>query len=169
VRTVPYSIDTSAFLDAWVRNYPQDVFPGLWARMHEAAEAGVLLVSDEVVNELSKKDDGAHKWVKAHAGMIVPFDSELEPHVQHIMTTYPRLVDTKKGRSIGDPFVIAVARARKLTVITGEIPSRKPGVPKIPDVCDGLKIRWLRILDFFREQKWIVGSGQTNAKITHDE
>jgi hypothetical protein len=76
--------------------------------------------------------------------------------VRDIMRRYPRLVDTKKGRSVGDPFVIAVAQARKLTVITGESSTGKMDVPRIPDVCDDFGIRWLRIIDFFREQKWVL-------------
>jgi hypothetical protein len=38
------------------------------------------------------------------------------------MGAYPRLVDTVKGRSGGDPFVIAVARIKHppMTVVTEE-------------------------------------------------
>ena len=66
------------------------------------------------------------------------------------------LVDSKKGRSGGDPFVIAVARVKNLTVITGENATGNIAIPRIPDVCDDLGIRWLRMLDFFREQKWTL-------------
>jgi|SRR5947208_1634745 len=108
---MPYSVDTSAFLDAWVRYYPLDVFPGMWQQMDLAAKNGTLLASDEVLRELEKKDDGAHEWVKARPEMLVKLDKEIEVHVSEIMRRYPRLVDTKKGRSVGDPFVIAVAQA----------------------------------------------------------
>ncbi len=151
-----YSIDTSAFLDAWVRYYPPDVFPGIWEQMHNAATSTIINISDEVVNELEKKDDGAHAWVKSHGSIIVALDSEVEKHVQEIMGRYPRLVDSKKGRSVGDPFVIAVARVKSLTVITGENPTGVIAKPKIPDVCENLGIRWIKILDFFREQKWTL-------------
>jgi len=49
-----------------------------------------------------------------------------------------------------------VARQKNLTVITGESASGKIAVPKIPDVCEDLGIRWIRVLDFFREQKWVL-------------
>src|SRR5947207_12482650 len=103
--------------------------------MHDAANSTIINISDEVVNELEKKDDGAHKWVKEHGSIIVPLDSEVEKHVQEIMGRYPRFVDTKKGRSVGDPFVVAVARVKSLTVITGENPTGVITKPKIPDVC----------------------------------
>lgn len=153
---MPYSIDTSAFLDAWVRYYPPDVFPGIWEQMDRAAKGGIVKSSDEVLRELSKKDDGAHDWIKAHAEMVIALDNEIERHVQEIMSRYPRLVDSKKGRSGGDPFVIAVARVKNLTVITGENATGNIAIPRIPDVCDDLGIRWLRMLDFFREQKWTL-------------
>jgi hypothetical protein len=153
---VSYSVDTSAFLDAWTRYYPVDVFPTIWGQIDHAAREGTLFACDEVLRELGKKDDGAHDWMKGRSEMIVSLDGEIESHVREIMDHYPRLVDTKKGRSGGDPFVIAVAFAKGMTVITGENATRRIEIPRIPDVCDDLGIRWIRILDFFREQKWTL-------------
>ena len=104
-----YSIDTSGFLDAWVRHYPPDVFQTIWQHMDEAARNGTLWASDEVVRELERKDDGAYDWMKSRSHMVIELDSDIELQVREIMDRFPRLVDTKKGRSIGDPFVIAVA------------------------------------------------------------
>ena len=84
-------------MDAWVRHYPPDVFPGIWDQMDRAAKSMLLSVSDEVLNESSRKDDGAHKWVKASGFIIVALNTEIEKHAQEIMARYPRLVDTKKG------------------------------------------------------------------------
>jgi hypothetical protein len=153
---MPYSVDTSAFLDAWVRNYPVDVFPTIWDQMNRAARDGTLLASDEVLRELERKDDGAHVWMKDRTEMLVALDPEVERHVREIMTRYPRLVDTRKGRSGGDPFVIAVARVRNLTVITAENATGKLDSPRIPDVCADLGIRSIRMLEFFREQRWVL-------------
>jgi Domain of unknown function (DUF4411) len=149
-----YSLDTSGFLDAWLRYYPIDVFPSIWERLDGATKGGILFASDEVLRELEKKDDEAHKWMKARAQMIVPLDGEIEAEVIDLMSRFPRLVDTKKGRSGGDPFVIAVARVRGLSVITGESATGKLDAPRIPDVCKDLGIPCIRMLDFFREQRW---------------
>ena len=88
---MPYSVDTSAFLDAWVRYYPLDVFPGMWQQMDRAAKNGTLLASDEVLRELEKKDDGAHGWVKTRPEILVKLDKEIEVHVSDIIRRYPRL------------------------------------------------------------------------------
>jgi hypothetical protein len=100
---MPFSLDTSAILDAWVRHCPPDVFPTVWSHMDHAAENGEILVIEEVVQELGKKDDGASKWVKDRGVMVIPIDEEVQRHVVEIMSTYSRLVDTKKNRSVGDP------------------------------------------------------------------
>ena len=154
---MPYSIDTSAFLDAWVRYYPPDVFPGIWQQMDRAARsAGIVKSSDEVLRELSRKDDGAHDWIKAHAEMVIALDNEIERHVREIMSRYPRLVDSKKGRSGGDPFVHCSRSREKPHGDNRRKRNRQYTIPRIPDVCDDLGIRWLRMLDFFREQRWAL-------------
>jgi len=149
-----YSLDTSGILDAWTRHYPPDVFPSIWDHMDKAAQSGVILVIDEVMRELEKKDDGVHKWAKARGHMIVPIDVGIQKHVVDIMAKYSRLVDSKKNRSGCDPWVIALARDRQLTVVTGEKASNSLVKPKIPDVCKDLGIPCIEIIDFFREQTW---------------
>src|ERR1035441_2836123 len=97
-----YSLDTSGFLDAWIRHYPIDVFPTIWERLNDATRSGVVFASDEVLRELEKKDDDAHGWMKARPEMIVPFDPQIEAEVIRLMTRFPRLVDSKKGRAGGE-------------------------------------------------------------------
>jgi hypothetical protein len=149
-----YSLDTSGFLDAWIRHYPIDVFPTIWDHLDRAVRSGLLVASEEVLRELEKKDDDAHAWMNSHPEMIVPFDTQIEAEIIRLMTRFPRLVDAKKGRSGGDPFVIAVAIVGGHTVITGEHATGKLEVPRIPDVCKELGVPCIRMLDFFREQRW---------------
>lgn len=143
-------------LDAWIRHYPVDVFPTIWKQMDGAATSGIVVVSDEVLRELERKDDGAHKWVKQRKKMIVPLDAEVEAYAKEVLGRYPRLVDTRKSRSGADPFVIAVAMAKKGSVVTAELRSGNLARPKIPDVCDELRIECVNVVEFFRSQKWRV-------------
>ena len=122
--------------------------------MDVAAKGGEILVIDEVVLELKRKDDGIHAWIEAREAMIVPIDGEVQRHLSEIMSKYPRLVDTRKNRSGCDPWVIALARARALTVVTGEKSTGSLVRPKIPDVCKDLTIPCIEIVDFFRKQGW---------------
>ena len=149
-----FSLDTSGMIDAWGRYYPPDVFPTIWIKMDSAAGAGDILIIEEVVRELERKDDGAHKWIKERETAIVAIDGEVQAHLVEIMRKYGRLVDSKKNKSGGDPWVIALARARRLTVVTGEKATGSLIKPHIPDVCKDLGVPCITVIDFFRKQGW---------------
>lgn len=122
--------------------------------MNVSATNGDVFVIEEVLRELERKDDGIHKWIKEREAMVVPIDAEVQRYVAQIMSKYGRLVDSKKNRSVGDPWVIALAQARRLTVVTGEKATGSLLKPKIPDVCKDLGLSCIDIVDFFRKQGW---------------
>jgi Domain of unknown function (DUF4411) len=148
-----YSLDSSGILDLF-RYYPPDVFPTIWTRMNSAANGGLVFAIDEVYRELEKKDDTAFQWLKARRVMVVAIDTAVQQHVASILAAHSRLVDTRKNRSLGDPFVIGLARARGLSVITGERPSGVIAKPNIPDVGAALGVTWMNVLSMFRNEGW---------------
>jgi hypothetical protein len=150
---VAYSLDSSGILDLF-RYYPPDVFPTIWAQMESAARDGTVFAIDEVYRELEKKDDAAFQWLKARRGMIVAIDIDIQQRVSAILAAHPRLIDTRKNRSSGDPFVIALAQARGMSVVTGERASGVPAKPNIPDVCEALGIACMNMLSLFRNEGW---------------
>lgn len=148
-----YSIDSSGILDLF-RYYPPDVFPTIWTQMEVAARNGIIFAIDEVYRELEKKDDVAFEWLKARRTIVVELDTEIQQRVASILAVHPRLIDTRKNRSSGDPFVIALAQSRKFSVVTGEKASGVLAKPNIPDVCIALKIPWMNVLSMFRNEGW---------------
>jgi hypothetical protein len=148
-----YSLDSSGVLDLF-RIYPPDVFPTIWTQMESAARDGIVFAIDEVYRELEKKDDAAFQWLKARRAMIVALDTEIQQRVAAILTAHPRLVDTRKNRSSGDPFVIGLAQARGLKVVSGERASGVIAKPNIPDVCAALGIDCINVLSMFRNEGW---------------
>jgi hypothetical protein len=132
---MPYCVDTSGWLDGWQRFYPSDVFPTLWAKLDGLAATGEIISSEEVYFELKRKSDDLHDWVKVRKQMLVPLDEQIQARASALLAEYPRLVDTLRGRSKADPFVIATAMARGAVVVTGEVISGKLDKPRIPDVC----------------------------------
>jgi hypothetical protein len=150
---VAYSIDSSGILDLF-RYYPPDVFPTIWAQMDAAVANKTILAVDEVYRELEKKDDVAFQWLKARRTIVVDIDVEIQKAVASLLAAHQRLVDTRKSRSAGDPFVIALAQTRGLSVITGEKPSGVLTKPNIPDVCVALNIPWMNVLSMFRKEGW---------------
>ncbi len=150
-----YSIDTSALLDGWVRYYPPDTFPGLWERIEKLIEDGDLRATEEVLHELEKKDDDVYAWAEERKDALsVPIDDRIQPAVSAILEDFEKLLDTRKNRSAADPFVIALAQIEGCAVVTGEGLTGSPDRPNIPDVCSGLGIPCISLLQLIRREGW---------------
>ena len=148
---MPYCVDTSGWLDGWQRQYPPDVFPTLWAKIDALIRAGEIISSEEVYFELERKSDDLHDWIKSRKQMLVPLDEAIQVRASALLAEYPRLVDTLRGRSKADPFVIATAMERNAVVVTGEIISGNLDKPRIPDVCQVKRISCINFLQMIRE------------------
>ncbi len=150
-----YSVDTSAILDAWVRYYPPDVFGTLWERLDGLAREGRLFVIDEVRRELESQEDEAFGWVAARPATVVALDAGIQARAVPVISGYPSLTRTKSLMSgAADPFVIALAIERGLTVVTSE--KSKPSKPRIPDVCRAMGVPCITWIELFRREGWVL-------------
>ena len=147
-----YSCDTSAFLDAWIRHYPPDTFPGVWEQVGSLVARGQILFIDEVVEELGRKDDGAYEWVAARPASIVPIDGPIQDAVTNLLRDHQRMLDTRRNKSGADPFVIALAQVRQCAVLSSEKSTGSLRRPKIPDVCDAVGVPCVDPLKMFRAE-----------------
>jgi len=138
-------------MDGWLRFYPPDVFPTLWSKLDEAIAAGTIVSSEEVYVEVEKKADDLHDWIKDRKQMLVPLTEPIQRRASQLLTEYPRLVDTLRGRSMADPFVIATAMELGAIVVTGEVRTGKMDKPRIPDVCGVKAISCISFLEMIRQ------------------
>jgi hypothetical protein len=99
-----YCIDSSAWLDGWVRDYPPEVFPSLWVKLDECVKGGIVRCSEEVYVELEKRDDGLHDWLKSRKEVVVPIDQEIQAIVLELLAAYPRSVYSKCCANLGGSF-----------------------------------------------------------------
>ncbi len=152
-RSAIYCVDTSALLDGRARYYPPRIFPALWKKIEVLIADGRFVIPEEVLTEITRKDDETAAWVKARPDMVVPLDRVQEAECKLILREFPRLVDTRKGRSIADPFVIGLAKVRKLVAVTGEATGTIEK-PRIPVVCDHYGIEWISFLDIVTRECW---------------
>ena len=150
---MPYSVDTSGWLDGWQRHYPSDVFPSLWTKLDGLISSGEIVSSEEVYLELKRKADDLHDWMQARKHMLVPLDETIQLQAVALLKELPRLVDTLRGRSKADPFVIATALARGAVAVTREPLTGRLDKPRIPDVCQVKSIRCITFLQMIRELK----------------
>jgi hypothetical protein len=148
-----YSADSSALIHGWRRIYRPRNFGFVWEQLSVLIDEGRLKASIEVYNDLEKKDDELFKWCKERReNLVVDIDDAVQAQVVKIMKTYPRLVDTVKGRSGSDPFVIALAKSTTpaMTVVTEEY----VGKMRIPDVCSAEKIDSCGLADLIERENW---------------
>lgn len=117
-------------------------------------KGGELFSPDEVLSELSQKDDAIYKWARANRTMFVPLDEEVQRATQEILGVFPRLVGAMKDRNRADPFVIALAKVKEAIVVTGEKSIGTPDRPRIPIVCDHFGIGHRTMLELIREKGW---------------
>ena len=148
-----FSLDTNVLIEAWNTRYPIDLMPDFWVALDEMARTGQISASDEVLRELEKIDDELYKWARGHLHLFTAPSADVQQHLRRIMKDHPRLVDTKKGRSQADPFVIAHAAALQGAVVTEEISTVGSKSPKIPDVCRAYGIECIRLVEFMRQVK----------------
>ncbi|WP_093535946.1 DUF4411 family protein [Stenotrophomonas rhizophila] len=151
--TLVYSIDSSSLIHAWHRAYRPKNFPSFWVNLDDLIAEGRLKASIEVFEELKKKDDDVYAWAKERKELLfVDIDDPVQDAVIYLMEKHERLVDTAKGKSGGDPFVIALALASRpqMVVVTEE----DAGKIRIPDVCRAEDLECVRLADFIEREDW---------------
>jgi hypothetical protein len=150
-----YCCDTSSLIHAWRRAYPPKSFKSFWAKLDELINEGRLVSSIEVYAELEKKDDDVFVWAKDRKWMFLEIDDNVQTTMLWVMGKYPRLVDTVKGKSGADPFVIAQALSPNppLIVLHQEYGGSSRS-PKIPYVCDQENLRHIDLLALIEEEGW---------------
>ncbi|MBN9160901.1 MAG: hypothetical protein BGO98_33775 [Myxococcales bacterium 68-20] len=155
VKKPRYMLDSSVLIEAYQRNYPMDVNETFWVKLDALIVEGHACMPDEVYREIEKKADALFDWCsdrKDH--LVMPIDVAEQVAVAEVLKAHARLVDTKKGRSMGDPWVIAFAKVHGATVVTEEHLTRNLAAPRIPDVCAAMGIDCINTLALVRAEKW---------------
>ncbi len=165
-----YCIDTSAFIKL-DRDYSRDVFPSLWDNyILELISEGRLFASEEVKEELKRKDDDLFKWISTHgADVFVKTGITIMNRVTEIMGKFPNLINPNNPtHNLADPFVIALA-LETANVFPGVGPGEETMVvtyenytgdikgPKMPDICKYYQLKVGKLIDIFKTEGWRIG------------
>lgn len=128
--------DTSAYVNGRRDHYPFATFPSVWLLVGNAMDDGRIIAPREVLNELRAKDDETCAWAKDHAAAFV----EPTEAVQREAGVIYGMLPNPGMRDAADPFVVAEAKVKGLTVVTYEGRSFS-GIPtknwarKMPGIC----------------------------------
>jgi Domain of unknown function (DUF4411) len=152
-----YVFDTSSL--SRLKHFFPAVFKTIWAGLDDLVQAGALISTREVLNEIERGEADPHvnQWLKARKQIFtIPTVDELQfvsqifqiPHFQSLIGEKQRLA----GIPVADPFVIACAKICQGTVVTEE--RFKPNAAKIPNVCEHFGVPYLNLEQFMTEQGW---------------
>lgn len=158
-----YCLDANVLIQAWQKYYAPDLCPDYWDILNKLGSEGKIFIPEEVKNEIvvtedkEKKEDDLSKWLKRSSIPVHKPTEEVIKCWQNIIQANPLhklLVDSAKGRSLADPWVISHALNKKATVVTKENPiisinAKKPVT--IPNVCENMGIRWIDDFTFVKE------------------
>jgi hypothetical protein len=159
-----YCIDTSALVDL-KRDYPLEVFVGVWQKLDELIREGRLFAPREVLREIEKRDDELHLWVKSRLEMFREPSPGVIAITTEIVDRYQDFVDHEADTPEADPFLIAHSavedRARQASlfngrcvVISSELPTGGRGRSRIPDVCRDYDLTHIRLRELFTREGW---------------
>jgi hypothetical protein len=150
-----YCIDSSSFIDAGERYYPQDIFPAFWDKLEQLLDAGRLKAPITLLEELQRKDDDWRQWVyEREDKLIVPPDAAMFDAVRDVVAQY-QLQNSHQfnpDKLTGDPFFIALAKCKGMTLITTEL--SRPGGFRIPAICRPLGVDTITLLNMIRQEGW---------------
>jgi hypothetical protein len=107
-----------------------------------------------VLEELERQEDDLHAWAAAKPEMFIGLDEPQQQEVRAIMAAHQGIVQPGEDRVNADPFVIALARCRGLTVVSEERRSGNPHTPKIPNVCAARGVLCLNLLGMMGDLGW---------------
>lgn len=145
-----YCIDASALIDFWSEeSYPVALFPNLRAKIIEGFEKGSIVSTIAVYHEINYLDNEVYKALGKFKNSFIEVDAAQLIVLKQIFNKYTKLATISKTEA--DPFLIACAKARNLTVVTAEkrSVSASPVAPKIPNLADEFSVNCMTVNEFF--------------------
>lgn len=150
-----YCFDTSALVDSWRRYYRPNVFNELWDRIGSQIVEGSIIIPDEVKKEIGVGKDELMVWLRQYHPYIIRISDEQIKIVSEIVNKYPLVSQYRKPRPYhADPFVVALAKIYRCTVVTYESKNNSKDHPKIPDLCREYGIGCCSVSDLFEKEGW---------------
>ena len=144
-----YVIDSSALFDL-KKNYPPNVFKGVWDNFHRLCDERIIISVREVYNEIKRGSDWLVEWADQHDKIFLePQTVEEFKLIGELQEKNPSWIDANSDKPAADPFVIACAVTNKITIIQHESSHRN-----LPLIAKGLGVNCIRLQELFEIEKW---------------
>jgi len=161
-----YCLDANVYIEAHRRYYAFDIAPGFWDALIRLADQQVVCSPILVYDELSNSKDALAQWSKENKDFLFVFPDEatqvVYSEIANLIVEHYQPQHVQDFLSYADPWVIAHAKAHRLTVITME--GRKnehidgttgliAGKIKIPNICQRFEVEYMDTFNFLRTEK----------------
>jgi len=155
-----FLIDSNFFIQAHRVNYPLDVMPSFWNKVHEMAHNGSIISIDKVKNEIYKNEDDLKNWCQSNLPNNFFHDTSIAMREYAAIAGWASSMDSHyKSAALAeflhadeaDAFLIAYSLNQEIPLITHEKsePNSKRKI-KIPDVCNQFGVRYHTTIDMLR-------------------
>ncbi|NVO10275.1 MAG: DUF4411 family protein [Bacteroidales bacterium] len=158
-----YVIDTNFFIQAHRVYYPLDVVSSFWNKVKQLADEEKIISIDKVKDEIYKNDDALKIWCEDNLSDNFFKDSSQSMLKYRQVAAWaasrnthfsPNAIAEFLDAEEADAFIIAYALTDNTNriIVTQEVsdPNCKRKI-KIPDVCISLNIRYVNVIDMFRQ------------------
>lgn len=153
-----FLFDTNAWINAYNDWYAPDVFPGVWGKLENAVNGGIIVSPQEVIDEVRAKDDKVNEWVSARKKALVsPLVASndavaVDEILPKLKNKYPRLMKSiRRSKTDADYRLLAWGKVLNRPVVTME--SQKEN-DKMPGVGRKEGVECITLLEFIRRQGW---------------
>lgn len=161
-----YCIDANTLIHAWQFWYAPVTHPTFWEGVEDLARNGKLKMPEQVLLELSEKEDNLSAWCKERSDLLVyNATDETEEAYRELVNRYPEMTGRLgMGEDFADLYVVAVAAVNDAAVVTNEdlgfertptARQRKTKNYKVTNVCYDLDIPMTRLYSVLRLEGWV--------------
>lgn len=150
-------LDTNIFVQAARREYGLDFCPAFWEWLIDANARGRVQSLDKVLAELVPGDD-VSEWAAARGhDFFLPLEPTDAPSLSQVAawarSGHFTAAAATEFLSIADSQLVAVAHARKLTLVTHEVPSNSKQRIKVPTACVALGVVYASPYEMLRRER----------------
>jgi len=153
-----YCLDANVLIEPWQKYYSYSICPSYWDILNSLGKSDSIFVPEQVYEEIVRTEDELSKWLEKSKIPIRKIDGRVAKCLSEIYakdSSHQRLVDSTRGRSLADPWVIAHALNENACVVTKEekVTDIRSSKIKIPNVCDNMGVRWINDFQLIKELK----------------
>ena len=160
-----YLLDANVFIQAKNLHYGLDFCPAFWDWLIKNNAKDKVFSIDKVEDEIDAGDDVLSEWANEKGvGLFLKPDDEILPALKRvsswIVTQNYDQAAVSTFLQVADYYLVAHALAKGFSIVTHEKASTSVKKIKIPDVCIGLKIKFVSPYEMLRKERarFVLGS-----------